>query len=153
MNHTRQELGAMTLQRLAYVLPVTLEEENLLKEVFEQRASVSSYFILTTIDVKQGWQEAILQKYIDEKRETMVPENPATLTPAEEAELDFQNITKEKELAFQAKLDAENAKKKNLAGKPKKLEVVSEPTRDMSVDPKEEAEEPVAEPKKRGRKK
>lgn len=104
----------MTLQRLAYILPQTSEEEAMVKEIFEQRAKVSTYQTLTTIDVKLGWQEAILQKYIDEKRETMAPENPAALTPEEEANLDANVITKEKELELQAKLDARNKKQKGL---------------------------------------
>jgi hypothetical protein len=108
---TNQELGSMTLQRLAYILPQTMEEETMVKEVFEARAKHSTYQTLTTIDVKLGWQEEIIQKYVDLKRETMAPENPAFLTPEEEANLDTAVITKGKELELQAKLDKRNHKK------------------------------------------
>lgn len=114
---THQELGNMTLQRLAYILPQTMEEETMVKEVFDQRAKVSTYQTLTTIDVKLGWQEEILQKYVNEKRETMAPENPASLTPEEESNLDAAVVTKEKELALQAILDKRNKKQKGLVEK------------------------------------
>lgn len=114
MSLTRQELGSMTLQRLAYILPQTAEEETMVKEVFESRARNSTYQTLTTIDVKLGWQENILQKFIDEKREVMAPENPVSLTPEDEARLDTAVITKDTELELQAKLDAKNKKQKGL---------------------------------------
>lgn len=110
MSYTREELGAMTLQRLAYVLPQNAEDEKLVQEVFEARAAASSYQTLTSVDVKQGWQEVILQKYVDEKRQTMALENPATLSAEDEAALDTNVITKEKELELQAKLDEKNGK-------------------------------------------
>lgn len=112
MSRTRQELDAMSLQRLAYVMPQNAEDEKMLQEVFEQRASVSTYQALTAIDVRQGWQEEILQKYVNEKRETMARENPATLNGEDQAALDSNVITKEKELELQAKLDEKNKIKK-----------------------------------------
>lgn len=117
MSYTTQELGSMTLQRLAYILPQTMEEETMVKEVFESRAKHSTYQTLTTIDVKMGWQEDILQKYINEKRENMAPENPASLTPEEESNLDTAVITKEKELELQAIIDKRNKKQKGLVEK------------------------------------
>lgn len=114
MTYDRNELDQMTLQRLSYVLPQDETEEELLKDVFEKRASVSTYQTLTTIDVKQGWQEKIIQKYVDQKRESMPPENPAQLTPEEEANLDTAFVTKDKELELQATLDARNAKRKGI---------------------------------------
>lgn len=112
MSYTKQELYTMTLQRLAYVMPQNAEDEKLLQEIFELRAAVSTYQTLTAIDVRQGWQEDILQKYVDEKRETMARENPATLNGEDQAALDSNVITKEKELELQAKLDEKNKIKK-----------------------------------------
>lgn len=108
MTYSTQELGNMTLQRLAYILPQNMEEETMVKEIFDTKASTSTYQTLTTIDVKLGWQETIIQKYVDIKRETMAPENPASLTPEEEGNLDTQFVTKEKELELQAILDKRN---------------------------------------------
>ncbi len=136
---TRQELGSMTLQRLAYILPQDLEEETMVKEVFDQRASVSTYQTLTTIDVKLGWQEEILQKYVNTKRETMAIENPASLTSEEESFLDASVITKEKELELQEILDKRNSKRKGIQ-KPEKSESEVEPTlpEDEKILPSEE---------------
>lgn len=104
-------MSNMTLQKLASIYPPTLEDESLLKEMFDMRARVSSYFALTSlVDIKTKWQEEIVQKYVDEKRETMAPENPAELSPEDEAQLDANKITKEKELELQAKLDKKNGK-------------------------------------------
>lgn len=112
MTYSRDELTQFTLQKLASIYPATLEDEALLKEIFESRASVSSYFTLTSlVDVKAKWQEEIVQKYVDEKRESMAPENPASLTPEEEALLEPGVVTKENELKLQASLDAKNHKK------------------------------------------
>lgn len=111
MTYSRDELAAFTLQKLASIYPQNEQEENLVKEMFEKRASISNYAVLTSmVDVKAKWQEDILQKYVDEKRETMAPENPAELTAEEEAQLDANVITKEKELELQAKLDKRNGK-------------------------------------------
>ncbi len=110
--YSRDELSQFPLQKLASIYPQNIEEEELLQEIFEMRASVSSYFALTSlVDVKHKWQEDILQKYIDEKRETMAPENPVSLTPEDEAKLDSAVVTKETELELQAKLDKHNHKK------------------------------------------
>lgn len=112
MRFDRNELSQMSLQRLSYVLPQDMDEEILLKEIFEQRASVSTYQTLTSVDVKIGWQEGIIQKHVDIKRETMAPENAAELSGEDQAALDASVVTKEKELELQAKLDAKNGKKK-----------------------------------------
>lgn len=112
MSYTRDELSTFTLQKLASIYPQNKEEDEILQEIFEKKASVSSYFTLTSlVDVKHKWQEEILQKYIDLKRETMAPENPVSLTPSDEAKLDSNVITKEAELELQAKLDKGNKRK------------------------------------------
>lgn len=142
---TTQELGSMTLQRLAYILPQTMEEETIVKEAFDARASHSSYQTLTTIDVKLGWQEAIIQKYVDVKRETMAPENPASLTPEEESNLDTAVVTKDKELELQAKLDKRNHKQKGI------METTSEVTGTSMPDPIENISSTETLKKKAGR--
>lgn len=110
--YSRDELSNFTLQKLASIYPQTQEDETTLREIFEMRARVSPYHTLTAmVDIKSGWQEQIIQKYVDEKRETMAPENPATLSPEDEAQLDAAFITKDKELELQAKLDKKNGKK------------------------------------------
>lgn len=111
MAYDKFDLEEMTLQRLAYILPQSPEEEAEVKAVFEQRASVSDYRTLTSIDVKIGWQEGIIQKYVDERRATMAPENAAVLNDQDQQKLDASVITKEIELELQAKLDAKNGKK------------------------------------------
>lgn len=127
----RQTLGSMTLQRLAYILPQNSEEETVVKEIFAQRASNSTYQTLTTIDVKLGWQETILQKYIDEKREGMAPENPASLSPEDEGRLDTAVVTKETELELQDKLDKKNKKQKGLSESEDEIE---DPLEDKDED-------------------
>lgn len=130
MDYTRDELSQFNLQKLASLYPQTLEQENLIKEVFEQRASVSNYNTLTSmVDVKAKWQEEIIQKYVDLRRETMALENPAVLSEADEAELDPGVITKEKELALQAKLDKKNGRLKKMLD-----------AEDASVEPEEVTE-------------
>lgn len=110
MTYSRDELATFTLQKLASIYPQNLEEETILKEAFEIKASNSSYFALTSlVDIKSGWQEEILQKYVDIRRETMPIENAATLNAEDESYLDASVITKEKELELQAKLDSKNA--------------------------------------------
>ncbi len=143
MSITRQELGSMTLQRLAYILPQNAEEETIVKDVFETRARNSTYQTLTTIDVKLGWQEQILQKYINEKRENMPAENPASLTPEDEAKLDTAVITKETELELQAKLDAKNKKQKGLSEDEEDSEVEEEEisSSDETIPIEEESKE------------
>lgn len=130
MAYERHDLEEMTLQRLAYILPQTPEEEAEVKEVFERRASVSRYETLTNVDVRLGWQEAILQKYVEERRASMAPENPATLTSEDQAKLDANVITKEIEMELQEKLDRKNKRT---------VESVEEPLVEEPV-----AEEPVA---------
>lgn len=141
MEYTSEELSTFTLQRLASLYAKDALQEELLKEVFAQRAAVSSYFTLTSlVDIKSGWQEQILQKYVDIKRETMALENPATLLPEDEAALDTNVITKEKELELQAKLDAKNGRIKKMPEEsPEQIPVVE----DASKTPAEIVEEPV----------
>ncbi len=113
--YNRDEMAQFTLQKLASIYPQNLEQEELLKEMFDSRASVSSYFTLTSVvDIKHGWQEAIIQKYVDIKRESMPPENPVSLTAEDESKLDASVVTKEIELELQAKLDKHNAKVKGI---------------------------------------
>lgn len=144
--YSRDELSTFTLQKLASVYPQNLQEEESLKEIFEQRASVSNYFTLTSlVDIKSGWQEAIVQKYVDLRRETMALENPATLSPEDESNLDTNVITKEKELELQAKLDKKNGRLKPALEEPVE-EVAPEQIpveEDATVVPEEVAEEPV----------
>lgn len=146
--YTRDELSTFPLQKLASIYPQTEQEEVLLQEVFEQRASVSNYFTLTSlVDVKNGWQEKIIQKYVDIKRETMALENPATLLPEDEAALDTNVITKEKELELQEKLDKKNGRYKEPVLEEPTVEEAPEQipaAEDASVEPVEEVvEEPV----------
>lgn len=143
MTYDRNELSTFTLQKLASLYPQNMEEEVLLKEIFDKRASVSSYLELTAlVDIKNGWQETIIQHYVDIKRETMPVENPATLSPEDESKLDASVVTKETELELQDKLDTANAKRKEAAAG---TEVVDDV---VSAD----TESPQEEPKKRGRK-
>jgi hypothetical protein len=115
MQYSRDELSTFPLQKLASLYPQNAQDEELLKEIFEMRASVSSYFVLTSlVDIRNGWQEKIIQKYVDQHRETMQPENPAELSPEDEAKLDANVITKEAELELQAKLDEANSKRKGI---------------------------------------
>lgn len=116
MAYSRDEMATFSLQKLSSIYPENLEQEDILKEVFDKRASVSNYFTLTSlVDVKHKWQEDVLQKYIDVKRETMPPEHPVSLRPEDEAKLDSAVITKETELEMQAKLDKGNNKQKERA--------------------------------------
>lgn len=151
--YTRDELSTFTLQKLASLYPQTEPEEVLLQEVFEQRASVSNYFTLTSlVDVKNGWQEKIIQKYVDIKRETMALENPATLLPEDEAALDTNVITKEKELELQAKLDKKNGRYKEPVLEEPTVEEAPEQipvAEDASVTPEEVVEVPVKKAKKK----
>lgn len=151
--YTRDELSTFTLQKLASIYPQNEPEEEQLKEVFEQRASVSNYFTLTSlVDIKSGWQEQILQKYVDIKRETMALENPATLLPEDEAALDTNVITKEKELELQEKLDKKNGRYKEPVLEEPTIEEAPEqipPAEDASVTPEEIIEEPVKKSKKK----
>ncbi len=150
MAYNRNELDQMTLQKLASLYPEDLQQEELIKEIFDLRAKVSSYQTLTTLDVKQGWQEEIVQKYVDEKRENMPPENPAELTPEEESNLDAAVITKEKELELQAKLDKRNAKRKGIKAQNEPVEAVAEPvTESVEAAPEVAAEAPTEAPKRR----
>lgn len=157
MSFSQQELGGMTLQRLAYILPQTMEEETMVKEIFDTRAKHSNYQTLTTIDVKLGWQEVIIQKYVDLKRETMAIENPAELSPEDESFLDTAVITKEKELELQAKLDKKNKKKTVLKEgtitdtefADTKLEVTDTPTPEPTEEMASEITKPVKVAKKK----
>lgn len=128
MRYSRDELSTFTLQKLASIYPRNAEEEALLHEIFEQRASVSSYHTLTSVvDIKEGWQEKIVQQYVDKLRETMQPENPVSLTPEDEAKLDTAVITKAQELELQAKLDEANAKIKGIMATDEEPEPVETP--------------------------
>lgn len=130
INFTKDELSTFSLQQLADLFAEGTEELELQKEMFELRASHSDYGSLTGLDLKTKWQEDTIQKYIDLKREHMVLENPAELSPAEQALLEPGVVTKEAELALQAKLDARNAKRRGKKPEPEatvETPIVEEP--------------------------
>lgn len=128
MTYSREELSNFTLQQLAALYTPTLEEETLVQEMFEQRASVSNYDTLNNLDIKTGWQQEIVQKYINIRRESMTPENAAELSAADQALLEPGVVTKEIELQLQAKLDAKNKRKKVVE------EPIEEPVAEIPVE-------------------
>lgn len=107
--------------------------------MFDLRAAHSSYEQLVAVDIKGAWQEKIIQKYVDIRRETMALENAAVLSPEEEALLEPGVVTKETEIALQKKLDERNAKKRGKKVPEDEVAILSdEPEQIVVAEHKEE---------------
>lgn len=138
INFTKDELSTFSLQQLADLYAEGPQETELQQEMFEHRAAHSDYFQLTAVDIKAQWQEKIIQKYVDVKREHMALENPIELTPEEQALLEPGIVTKEAEIALQKKLDERTAKRKGVKAK---AEVKAEAVQEAVEIPIEEKKE------------
>lgn len=112
MQYTPQELDQMNLRQLASMRPTNAEDEQLLQLKFELRAHTSTIEELRAVDVEFGWQEKILAPIIEERMLHIPQDNDPVLSPEDQALLDNQFLTKDQELALQAKLDAANRRKK-----------------------------------------
>lgn len=102
----------MNIRQLSALNPVTAEDEQLIMEKFASRAKSSRLDELRAVDVRFGWQEEILNPIIEDRMATMPQDNDPVLSNQDQAILDKPDLTKEEELALQAKLDAAKAKKK-----------------------------------------
>lgn len=102
----------MNLRQLSTLRPTSAEDEQLIQLKFELKAQVTPIEELRSVDVEYGWQEAILAPIIESRMATMPQDNDPTLSFEDQALLDSQDLTKEQELALQAKLDAAKRKKK-----------------------------------------